>query len=221
VHLLNTLISYWKMDEGNGATRNDSVGTNHLLDATGTGGLTGKLNNGAYFSAGSGNKLTCASNSTLQVTGDFTFSVWVRKDALAAADRVILCKNDATGTDHDYAITYNNTTGYHFSAASGSDVSVGTPVGDITWSHLVCWYDSSDQKLRIRVDDTTTYVASATATLAQTTAPFTVGAFTGTFPANHAGFVDEVGFWKRKLNAQEITALYGGGTPPPFSSFTT
>jgi hypothetical protein len=38
---------------------------------------------------------------------------------------------------------------------------------------------------------------------------------------NIVGLIDEVGFWKRKLTAQEITALYNGGAGLPFSSFTT
>jgi hypothetical protein len=41
--------------------------------------------------------------------------------------------------------------------------------------------------------------------------PIATGAF--------SGMLDEIGFWKRKLTAAEITALYNGGAGLPFSSF--
>ncbi len=33
--------------------------------------------------------------------------------------------------------------------------------------------------------------------------------------------LDEVAFWKRKLTAAEIAALFNGGAGLPYSSFTT
>jgi hypothetical protein len=214
-HLLNTLISYWKMDEGTGTTRNDSKGTNNLSDIGSVQGLAGKLNNGAYFQNGSNHGLQIANNSSLQVTGDFTFSVWVRTDNVAGTNMVILSKNNGTT---DYNIGHSSTVGLNF-----VNVNVGSPATNFTWYHIVCWWDSSDSKFRMRINDTTTYVGAATTLATPSANALSFGNYTGAFGAGYGftGFIDEVGFWKRKLNSGEITALYGGGTPPPFSSFTT
>jgi hypothetical protein len=216
LHLLNTLVSYWKLDEAGSTTRNDSVGTNHLTDHGGVGGLAAKINNGGYFSAGALQYLSRASNASLQVTGDFTFSLWVRVDD--QHDSFLISKDD--GINRDYSIGYGATSGFAILIGGINAVSVGASATTYGWYHLVAWFDSSDNKCRLRVNDTTTYVASATSTLVQTAVQFCLGA--SSFPSGYfTGLIDEVGFWKRKLNAGEITALYNGGSGLPFSSFTT
>jgi hypothetical protein len=219
--LLNTLISYWKMDEATGATRNDSKGTNNLTDvAASVQGLAGKLNNGAYFGSGGASYLSVAANSTLDVTSDFTFSLWLRVDDISA-NRVAISKYD--GSTSQYTAGHAPPNGFYFGCTSAAaNAQVGATATAFAWYHLVCWFDSSDGKCRLRVNDTTTYV-NITGTLnATNTGPLKIGAYIGIADGvNWVGLADEVGFWKRKLTSGEITALYGGGTPPPFSSFTT
>ena len=219
-HLLDTLISYWKLDEGSG-NRNDSHGTNHLVPQAGNpGSFGGIISNAAYANGGAGTPyLNCASNASLQVTSDFTFSAWVRVDDLAAA-RPILCKIDAGFTTNEYYFQHNPTGGVGFQiSANGVDVSVGSNATPFAWYHVVAWYDSSDNKLRIRVNDGTTYTSTGTASLVQSTANLGVLA-TGYGQVPWNGLIDEIGFWKRVLTAQEITALYNGGAGLPYSSFT-
>jgi hypothetical protein len=219
LHLLNTLISYWKMDEATSATRNDSVSTNHLSDNAGAQGLSGKINNGAYFSGSSHQFLNHASNSSLQVTSDFTFSLWTRIDDVTTANQIILGKDDNT-SNHDYELQHDSTNGFIFQVSGISD-PVGAPASQFAWYHIVVWYDSVDSKLRMRINDATTYVSSGAATLAQSTAQFTIGGDGIHNAFSYTGFVDEVGFWKRKLTAGEITALYNSGNALAFSNFTT
>jgi hypothetical protein len=221
VHLLNTLISYWKLDEASG-TRNDSQGTNHLSPINSPTAVAAKINNGLYCNTGSLQALSCASNASLQVTSDFTFSIWVRIDDLPAHGSFIITKDDFVG-NRDYDFYHDNVNGFTFQAGTvggTSAATVGAPVsGTGQWHHIVVWYDSSDSKARLRVDDTTTYAASATSTLVQTGAAFKLGYDNSGLQLG--GCIDEVGFWKRKLTAAEMTALYNGGAALPFSSFTT
>jgi Concanavalin A-like lectin/glucanases superfamily len=220
VNLLNALISYWKLDEATGATRNDSKGTNHLGDI---GGLSqnpgGKINASTYHD-GTARYLSIANNSTLQVTGDFTFSVWVYLTA-ASANALIIFKGDTGAGLYDYLIGHFGASGFGFGSIAGSSGPlVGSPATTGVWYHLVCWYDSSDSKGYMRINDTTTYVSIGTIGLGQTATPFVVGAYNPP-SALFNGAIDEIGFWKRKLTAVEITALYNGGAGLPFSSFTT
>jgi hypothetical protein len=215
-HLLNSLISYWKLDEASG-TRNDSVGTNHLTDATSTGSTTGVIGNAALFN-GSSNTIVHPDNSTLQVAAgvDFTFQAWVKLNA--AGDDFIICKYD--GSNADYYLAYNNASslGFQFGdLTTVAQVGAAAPTG--VWRHLVGWYDHTDQKYRLRLNDTTTFVSSATSARVSTTAQLQVGSIGIPGSGWWNGGLDEVGFWKRILTAAEITALYNGGAGFPFSSF--
>jgi hypothetical protein len=214
-HLLNTLISYWKLDEVGPGSRADSQGTNLLSDSlNNTGSLTGKIGNAASFVAVQSTVLNHANNASLQVTSDFTFSLWVFLNSQTS--EWIISKEDGVSLD-DYRIVYSG--GFLF----GNDITsanVGSAASLSTWYHLVCWYDSSDSKFRMRINDTTTYVSSVTTALTQTATIFNIGA-RGGGTSYFDGRIDEVGFWKRKLTSGEITALYNGGAGLPFSSFTT
>ena len=220
VHLLNTLISYWKLDEASG-TRSDSNGTNHLAANNAPVSAPGVINNGAQFVAASGQYLSVSNNSSLQVTSDFTFSLWVK--LTTQINSCILAKDAGAGLE-DYALSYDTTVGFYFSVSGPLSVDAQvahaagvTPNG--VFVHIVIWYDSSTGQVYGRGNDSVTVQSTGSLPLAQTAAPFTIGAVGN--PALYSNCViDEVGFWKRKLTALEITALYNGGAGLAFSSFT-
>jgi hypothetical protein len=216
LHLLNTLISYWKMDEAGAITRQDSQGTNHLTQVNGVNAGAGIINNGAVFLTASAKYLEIASNASLQATGDLTFSAWAKLDDLTS-NKVILAKQDST--TQEYFLFHGSAIGFNFSVNSNG-VSVGAPATINTWYHLVAWYNSSDSKCYLRVNDATTYVSAATSSLVTTTANFRIGARGNVGTEFYfSGLIDEVGLWKRVLTSAEITALYNGGAGLPFSSF--
>jgi hypothetical protein len=217
------VISYWKMDEAAAGARADSTGTNNLTDLNGNvSSATGKINAGALF--GGNGSLYIASNSSVQVTGDFTFSAWVRVDAQPANLSGIIAKYGGGAGLQDYLLGYQSAAGggagFLFGLPDGgtSFALVGATVPNGQWHHLVGWFDSSDGKARLRVDDATTYVSSASGVTTQSGSSLTIGSTdAGAYPLT--GIVDEVGFWKRKLTSAEITALYNGGSGLPLSSF--
>jgi hypothetical protein len=218
LHLLNTLVSYWKLDETTGATTlTDIHGSNNF---TGAGGLTanpvtGKINNAQHLPGGS-QYWTCADNASLHPSGDFSFSLWVEVDNPAQIDDYFLIKSDLS-TASDYVFRHNSTTGFGFTAGAAAYANVGAPCTASTWYHLVGWYDSTDQKSRLRVNDATTYVGATTGALTPTAFALMLGNFIPS--VNYAGNLDEIGFWTRKLTTVEITALYNGGAGLPYSSF--
>jgi hypothetical protein len=211
-HLLNGLISYWKLDEASG-TRADSVGTNNLAQSANVAGPPGLINQCAQFDGTQ--YLFIASNATLQVSGDFTFSGWIRLNV--ATDNVaIVSKWISTG--YEYVLYNDPVKGFLFNVGNTSEAAVGSSPTAGLWYHLVGWYDSSDQKTRLRVNDTVTYVAPVTFSLVQGTTPFNI-AGVNNVPTSGC-FIDEIGFWKRLLTPAEITKLYNGGSGWPFANFT-
>jgi hypothetical protein len=224
-HLLNGLVSYWPLDALATNPRSDSVGANTLTDASGTnlvGGAPGIINNAAVFATGTGNAgLTVASNASLQVTGDFTFSAWAYMNNDTGTIQYVLGKDNNVAGNREYGIASFQTSGWLFAVNDPTlyAVATGVPVVYGVWVHLIAWYTLSDQKMRIRVNDTTTYTSSMTATLIQGTAPFRMGQ-RGDGPLPFIGRIDEVGFWKRLLTPTEMTQLYNGGSGWPFANFT-
>jgi hypothetical protein len=220
VHLLNTLISYWKLDETSG-TRADSQGANPLTAVNPTGSATGKIGNGALFVPASSTVLDHMTNSDLEVTGSFTFSVWVKAASTPGVSYQVLTKFRTT--PGDYYLYHHPTAGFQWGVTDPSTISanMGSAVTVGTWYHLVCWYDAGDTKAHMRINDTTSF-ASVTTALTQTVGHFRLGARDITGNEQYFdGVIDEVGFWKRLLTAAEITALYNTGAGLPFSSFTT
>lgn len=219
VHLLNTLISYWKLDEASG-TRADSQGTNSLTAINGTLGAAGKINNGANFVSASSQKLTHADNSDLRVSSDFTFSAWVKITTQAGG--YVFIKNNDPSSFQDYQMAYDPTQGFYFGAGRATafaDAAVmGAPVSNGVWTHIVSWYDSGTGHSYMRVNDTTTYASINALGPNQTASAFFIGGGDSLNFIN--ALIDEVGFWKRKLNAAEITALYNSGAGLPYGSFT-
>jgi hypothetical protein len=187
--------------------------------------VAGKINNGCQFVAASSQGLFVGSNASLQVTSDFTFSFWARIDT--AANGPVIAKTDASSAK-DYEIDYNTGIGFFIvaydNAAGSNGASVGAPATTGTWYHVVAWFDSSDRKTRIRINDGSTVVSSDPAlgaTLNASATAFTIGQNAAASASFITATVDEVGFWKRLLNAEEITALYNAGAALAYGSFTT
>lgn len=224
-HLLNTLISYWKLDEASTAVgyvqRSDTVGANHFTEQIAfSPSATGKISN-AINGLGAGGYLTAANHSSLQVSGDFTFSLWV-KVINYQASMTFFSKGDYTFRIVSQTVPPSTGTGFEFSISTGPIAKVGSQYTSTPpWAHIVCWYDSSDQKVRLRIDDSITYVSPTSAALPTPTS-FVLALLGNTGGGETVnGLVDEWGFWKRLLTAAEITALYNGGAGLPYSSFTT
>jgi hypothetical protein len=207
---LNTgLVAYWKMDAASG-TRVDSVGSNHLAITNGTvNAVTGKLNNAVEFDLGPNGVIGAADHADLSITGDYTISFWFqhygsqsshvqRKFYLGWVLQMNLTVLELILND----------------SVSGSVTATTAALTGSTWYHIVAWYDSADKKVRLRVNDTTTYTSPTALSNgpADTTEDFEVGGGGGSY---FWGKVDEMGLWQRLLTAGEITTLYnGGGTPP-------
>lgn len=233
LHLLNTLISYWKMDEPSGTgNRMDSKGTNHLTPNAYQSALAGIINNAPVFVGASLDYMTCPSNTSLQMgSTSFTISLWVKLNSLplSASLFALFAKMNETPNAFDYEVDIvNSGVGPHFSgftqsAGTGYTADANTPIVTTgVWYHIVWWFDATNGQVHIRVNDTTTYSSPAGAGATDvSSAPLDVGAraYSGS-PQYTDGMIDEIGLWKRVLTTDEKTALYNGGAGLPYGSFT-
>jgi len=218
VALTDNLISYWKLNEVSGA-RADSVGTNNLTDNNTVAGVAGKIGNATQHVAVNLEYLSIASNATLQ-TGDidFTWACWAQVATKTARQGIIV--KDANVAGAAYLLEYENTQDrfrcrIDVSATLRADI-LGSPTAN-TWYFLVFWHDSTANTINIQGNNGVANSAALVHDGLTDAAPFEIGRFI-TFYLD--GMVDEVGFWKRVLTAQEKTDLYNGGAglSYPFTS---
>lgn len=211
-YITDGLVSFWALNESSGS-RVDTIGSN---DLTITGGAVtdavGKVGSSTQFQSGSSGYLSVDNNSSFNTSGgDFSLSVWAYLDNKTGT-QVFASKYGGGG----YAIYYEpGSSAFMFSTYAGNGVTAGTDLGDPstgTWYHIVGVHDSVANANTIRINDQYQDVSTSVVDQADTSGPFTIGAFgaAGQYIAN--GRVDAVGFWNRKLTADEITELYGSGS---------
>lgn len=224
--LNDNLIAYWKLDEASGS-RADSHSTNTLTDSTSTGSAAGKIGLAADFELGSNNFLTIADNVDLS-TGDidFTMTCWLNMESQAAI-AYILGKYNTTGNQRAYTLVYVDSTDRLTWRVSNNGTAVVDTTADnfgavptATWMFVVMWHDATANAIGIQVNNGTANTTAHTTGVFDGTSAFQIGARVGSTTDDYDGLVDEVGFWKRILTADEKTALYnaGAGLSYPFSS---
>ena len=222
--LLLTLISWCTLNEesaGAGAvTRNDSHSMNHLTDTNTVTSTTGKQGNAANFVATSSEKLSIADNASVSLDGtDFTLAAWVNLTTVGA-NRPLINK-ETVSTNREMLLLYvHSLTRFKFDIYSGGATLIAGATADNlgvpatgTWYFIVAWHDRTADTVNIQVNNGT---ADSTATggteIPATNSIFYVGARAVETAQYHNGVIDEAGFWKRVLSADEKTALYNGGS---------
>ena len=228
--LTDNLVSYWKLDESSG-TAADSVGSNTLTNNS-VSFASGKINNGASFN-GSSNyfSLSDPSANKLPLTGNATFSFWVKPAALGNEKDVLSKYSDgkrsfqiwwnADGTMRMQTTSDGGTgTRYGDSVVWSTGLSVGV------WTHVVFIYTYSTHSVKCYANGTDLGTPSGYAGYAtgiyNGSADFQICGVQGASNLIY-GMVDEVGIWSRALTSTEVTQLYnaGAGMQPSFSTTST
>lgn len=221
---LNTsLVAYWKLEEASG-TRIDSEpgGTPQSLDETNSvTQTTGIIGNAAFFTAANIESLTHIDSTDLSV-GDIDFSMagWAKFTATNTTQTI--CSHYGTFTANrswrvillgstaqiQFRVTSNGTTETTLTASSFG------PVSPDTWVFVVASHDSVNNLLKVSVRSSanqtgTVDSVSYSAGVFNSTYLFQVGNTEGGGPMD--GAIDELGFWKKVLSADEITELWNSG----------
>ena len=183
------LVSLWDFD----ADFNDKVGTNHLTNVNGVTRLPGKLGNAASFVQASAQRLTCASNASLQ-TGNisFTFVLWVKT---AAFDQYLIVKQG----EFQVGIFRGN----QAALVTGGGMAGKPGVTIDNWHLIIAWRDVAGTD-NIQLDNgTPVTVANPPGTIGPSVIEF--GSLGGT--AGYTGLIDQPLLFKRILSAAERTNL--------------
>jgi hypothetical protein len=219
--LTDDLKAYYSLDEASGDAI-DAHGSNDLTDNNTVTANTGKVSGAREFTVGNSEHFNTASTSDLALGADtpFTWAGWAQNRTDFQSGTDVLGKwNSGGGNDGAYALYIKGANfRYTFVIANGSsstEVSDTTvfPSPANTWAFIVMWHDPTADKIYIQVnnDATPDEAAWSGGTLAESN-PFRLGHSNGAFGTRWDGLLDEWGFWKRVLTADERTWLYNSGS---------
>lgn len=214
------LAAYWKLNEVSGS-RADSLGSVNLTSNNGVSQALGKVSTAADFTTSSAQFLS--SNSSVMQVGNasFTFAGWFYLDS-STTTQMIFGKDSGVAGQREYRLRYNSANWHtDFQVYRSPDVPVTVTdnvIGSISgsyWNFVVVWYDASLGTINIAINNNSPASLAVGGPLQTTTngSLFTVGS--RQFPGAESyldGRVDELGFWKRVLTAQERSDLYNSGT---------
>lgn len=217
VHLLNTLISYWQLENAAGA---DSQDGNTLSITGGTSFLPGGVLGNYLQVSGVGvgtYLLNTPANLQLGPGVSFTFQIWFKW----LADTVpIAAQAFASATQAWRLYTAVKTIRWlcYDSAGVPSDWLTGLVVPAVGWHQIVCGYDASTKNQFASLDGGMRLTNALPSDIRASNGIFVIGADGTAIP--DGSNVDECGFWKRVLNTDEVAQLYNGGAGWPYGSFT-
>jgi len=211
--LLNQLIAYWKLDELSG-TRAKTAGSCSSCDLTAVNAPDTAAGAGTYALSldGSSQYLSISSNSSLQVSGEFGVCAWVRPTSIGAGTGPIANK-DNSGGNREYSL-YRSTAAVGFlvgDGTGGAPQSITTGTMTAATRNFACgWWQSSDSKVRVSLNNGTAAVSAGTITPGSAANSFYIG-YDGT--NYQGGMIGPVYFWKGAYpSSSQITSVYNSGS---------
>lgn len=203
--ITDSLVEFWRLDEASG-TRYGNANQKNLTDNNTVGGTTGKLLNAANFVRANSEYLS-STDTSFQITGDFTVSMWVKFNTLTNYN-VFVSKN--SGSEF-WAYTQANGGG-DFQIGGGSVGTQAFPASTFTtgaWYHIVLWWDKTNNQMGYAINNGSAVTAATSGSPATSTSAFILGSSNGTHYVD--ADIDGVGFWNRVLTSGERTTLYNSG----------
>ncbi|MEK7669651.1 MAG: LamG-like jellyroll fold domain-containing protein, partial [Bacteroidota bacterium] len=225
-NLQSNLIAYWKLEEASG-TRLDATGRgNNLTDNNTVTQVLGRVDSAASFLRANSESLSIADNADMSVSdSNFTFASWVfMTDAIQTGQTRAILSKDFSTTSREY-LMYATTSFFRFLVFGSPTGSLEVETGGFgvnttsRWLFLVAWHDSANNTLNLQVDNASINSADmGTVAPFDGSAEFRIGGRQDADQVFWDGRIDEVGFWKRVLTANERTDLYKSSSGNRYST---
>lgn len=207
--VIDSLVSYWKLDEASGLLI-DSHGSNDATNNGGEYGVTGKLNDAISIVLVNDDWIDC--NAVVIPIGTNTaFSISCWYDPVTYTSQGYLVGQYSSGQEgrFGFSITTTGDLGVFQGGSNGANYTANTNLSTTSFHHCVLTKDTSGNiKLYANGSQTGTTQTGATASVHN--GDTTIGA--GGFNAIGCnGVIDEVGIWAKELSSAEVEELYNGG----------
>jgi hypothetical protein len=213
----------WKLDENTGLTTADSSGHGNLGTFHGGCSWYSPGRSGACVAMdGVDGYIDCGNNASTNLTGDMSFSAWVKMNS-GYYDQKIGGNQSGTGGGYKLCI-YNSKAEFEVRDAKNNahlnrDVLGGTVLVMGTWYHVLGVYNESGHWIKTYVNGKLdrTLQGDGTGTGLNDVPVNALGSTTGSFvmgkePWRSAyyfdGYMDDIRIWNRSLTATEAKTLY-------------
>ncbi len=207
--LLNSIYSYWKLDESSG-TAFDSLGNCDLDTPSAsppTYGVTGEINTALLFASASLNAIANLTSDANFDSSSYSVSGWVKRTSISTL-QAIMAHNVSNTNGWALRLDASNKVSLrHYGVAIVT--STGTITDTTSFHHVAITYDGVNVSFYI---DGAFDSSVALGAIIPATGGEIIGAATNGAANFFNGVIDEVGFWTRVLTAAEITALYNSGS---------
>ena len=212
-----SLVSYWKLDENSGTTAFDSIGSNDGTVDSAT-WSTGINNSGLLFDH-IRDSLYADSAESLQLTEDFSISLWVNLNTLPNGSEDALFTYTTSGESEIHNTLYEvfiDTAGdliYKHEYGNGIDETYKFNTADTivsnSWYHLVLTRDSSTKQVSLYLNNT--FIDSFNYTnnpSGGTSSTLYLGSDRPNTKRAIDGYIDEIKLYTGVLSVSEIDILF-------------
>ena len=165
--------------------------------------------------------------SLYSLAGGLSISTWFRTSSSNLEYTCLICRGSLLGewaSSRMWSLQWSRDgLGFHIMAYSGENpvivsASTGSFFNDGGWHHVIATYNADTGDMKIYVDGT---IATNVAPIhASTILPLTIGVDASDIYATaYYGLIDEVAFWGKGLNEEEVTSLLTDTLSLPGSEF--
>ena len=200
------LVGHWPLDDGMGIIATDTSGNGN--DGTLEGNIAwgeGKLDQAVEFSGPDDKVKIKDTSGDLDITGDLTISLWLKRFENFAGDEWFLLKDSA------YAWKLNGGIPYFYIWAPDMTIIAPKPETTIppdgSWHHIAAVYDASEAEVSIYIDGVLNITQTVDGELSSTQSDIIIGTDTD---AVLKGMIDDVRIFNIALGADEIARLFQG-----------
>ena len=201
--------AWWKLNENSGTTTADSVNANTGTLTNGPTWTAGKLGSALSFD-GANDRVDVANHSSLQLTGNVTIALWVKRNQVSTGDSGdrLLSKKSAWNAAGGYEIELGNGSSELIVLAGGGNFAKATGIAWTTnWTHVAATINGTTCQVYIN-GVAATMSDSSVGALATDTNIFRLGcAAYGTPAGLLQGALDDVRLYNRVLTPTEINAV--------------
>ena len=203
-----SLLHFWKFEEGSSQTRIDSVGNLDMSDANGhvipnTTGAFGNGVSGQSWSAGTGAALYSTANFSFNTNENLNVSFWLKNSAaITTVQYIIDCGQFRVLVNSSFEIRIS------FNAEGASAIFGGQISNDNTWYHYSINVDRSNNTTTLYRNGSVVGTDTVPLTNDPTSSSCAIMSDTGGTWLSNEISLDSFGIWNRSLSTSEISSLY-------------
>jgi len=201
------LVGYWPFN-GNA---DDESGQNNHGTASGASLAPDRFGNeDRAYSFDGNDRITIPADSSLDMTGTLSFSVWVKPEILSGTRMVFGKSNYSSATNYLLRVKSSGYIQWEYEGYTETD---SDPLQLSTWHHLVVTASGPGLIKKIYIDDNLiAETATSSGAFATVTNPFTIG-YASYNSEYFIGAIDDLRMYNRELSLPEIKALYEEPNP--------